>query len=263
MATMTSFNQGQLCWVDLMAKDMAGATDFYSGLFGWDLEEQDTHGGPPYAIFSLNGQQVCGMGEMNEEMMSSGMPPVWNSYIAVDDVQAAVEKAASLGANVVMPPMQVVDAGHMAIVSDPTGAFISFWLPINHCGAQVVNVPGAWCWNELITDDPEAAQSFYSGLFGWTFEKDDNSPNDYWVHLIDDRNNGGLMRKPPEMAQVPNHWSTYFHVEDLPASLEKLQSLGGQVFVPPFEVSVGSIAVVADSQGANFCLIQMSIPPDE
>ena len=263
MATMTAYKQGQLSWVDLMAKDMTAAKEFYCSLFGWDVADQDTQGGPPYAIFTLNGQQVCGMGEMNDEMKSSGMPPVWNSYIAVDDVQNVVEKAASLGANTVMPPMQVMDAGHMAIVSDPTGAFISFWQKINHGGAQIVNVPGTWCWNELVTEDPEVAQKFYGDLFGWTFEKEENSENDYWMHLVDGRNNGGMMRKPAEMAQIPNHWNTYFHVEDISASLEKLQSLGGQIFAPPFEVAVGSISVVADPQGGSFCLIHMSVPPDE
>lgn len=263
MAMMTAYRQGQLSWIDLMAKDMSTAKEFYGSLFGWAVEDQDTQGGPPYAIFTLNDQHVCGLGEMNDEMKSSGMPPVWNSYIAVDDVQAIVEIAASLGAKTVMPPMQVMDAGYMAIVSDPTGAFISFWQKINHGGAQLVNEPGTWCWNEIITDNPEEAQSFYADLFGWTFTKDDSPENDYWVHQLNGRNNGGMMRKPAEMDQIPNHWNAYFHVADIKASLEKLQSLGGQVFAPPFEVSVGTISVVADPQGGSFCLIQLSVPPDE
>lgn len=263
MATMTNYNNGHLCWVDLMAKDAAAAKAFYGGLFGWKAEDQDTQGGPPYSIFTLDGQQVAGLGEMNSEMQASGMPPVWNSYLNVTDLDASTQQAAELGATVVMPPMSVMEAGRMSIIQDPSGAFISLWQKVNHGGAQLANVPNTWVWNELYTDNPEAAMKFYGDLFGWSFEKEPDTPHDYWIHSTADRMNGGLMRKPDEMAQVPPHWNVYFNAADLNASLEKVKELGGSVCVPPFDVAVGKIAVVNDAQGAAFCLIQMLVPVDE
>ena len=44
MATFDSYTHGQFNWVDLMSKDMAGAKAFYTGLFGWDVADQDTQG---------------------------------------------------------------------------------------------------------------------------------------------------------------------------------------------------------------------------
>jgi predicted enzyme related to lactoylglutathione lyase len=263
MATMTSYPNGHLCWVDLMSRERASASAFYCSLFGWEADDQDTDAGPPYTIFTLDGQQVAGLGEMSAAMQASGMPPVWNSYINVDDVDAAAVKAGRLGATVVMPPMDVMEAGRMAVIQDPTGAFISFWQPIGHRGAQLVNVPNTWVWNELYTSDPETALAFFRDLFGWTFEKQAESPHDYWVHSTGKRMNGGLMRKPPEMEQVPSHWNVYFHAADLTATIERLKELGGGVCAPPFDVSVGKIAVVTDPQGAAFCLIQMFVPVDE
>ena len=263
MATMTSYANGHLCWVDLMSRERASAKAFYCGLFGWDADDQDTQGGPPYTIFTLDGQQVAGLGEMSDEMKASGMPPVWNSYINVVEVDAATEKAAELGATVVMPPMDVMQAGRMAAIQDPTGAFVSFWQPLAHCGAQLVNVPNTWVWNELYTSDPETALTFFGDLFGWTFEKQAEAQHDYWIHSTGVRMNGGLMRKPPEMEHVPSHWNVYFHAADLIATLAKLEELGGNIVFPPFDVSVGKIAVVTDPQGAAFCLIQMLVSVDE
>ena len=262
MGTMTSYNNGQFCWVDLMARDAASAKGFYGELFGWASADQDTQGGPLYAIFTLNGQNVAGIGEMNEDMKSSGMPPVWNSYIAVDDVQATTKKAEKLGAKVMMPPFQVVQAGHMSIVQDPTGAHISFWQKIQHSGAQLVNDPGCWVWNELLTRDTAAAQKFYSDLFGWTFDKEDTPEGAYWTFKLGDRLSGGMMEITSKMGQMPPNWSVYFAVADINESTDRIGRLGGQMMRPPYEVSVGHVSVVTDAQGAALDLIQMTVPVD-
>ena len=67
-----------------------------------------------------------------------------------------------------MPPMQVMDAGSMAIFADPTGAAFSAWQAGEHIGARVCNEPDTFSWNELVSRDVEAAKPFYSSVFGWT-----------------------------------------------------------------------------------------------
>ncbi len=263
MPTKTPYSQGQFCWVDLMAHDAAAAKNFYGELFGWQSEDQDTHGGPPYSIFTLDKQQVAGMGEMNDEMKASGRPPVWSSYVDVDDADSVTKKADELGANIIMEPMQVVDAGRMAILQDPTGAFLSLWQPLAHCGAQIVNAPNSWVWNELMTRDPASALKFYGDLFGWEFAKEETGTAAYWNFKLNGRMNGGMLEMTSEMGEIPPHWSVYFAVADIHASTEKLQQLGGRILRPPFEVSVGHICVAMDSQGAAFNLIQMTVPIDE
>ncbi len=262
MGTMSSYSNGQFCWVDLMSREMADAKEFYGELLGWATADQDTQGGPPYALFTLNGQQVAGLGEMNAEMKEAGVPPIWNSYLAVDDLPAVTGRAAELGAQVVVPPLQVVEAGHMAVLQDPTGAHVSLWQKRQHGGAQLVNEPGCWVWNELMTRDPQAAQAFYGELFGWSFEKDDTPTGVYWTFKCSDRLAGGMMEIVPEMGEVPPNWSVYISVADVNAATARLTQLGGQVCRPPFEVSVGHISVVMDAQGAVLNLIQMTVPPD-
>jgi len=50
------------------------------------------------------------------------MPPNWGIYIAVDDCDAKVEKATSLGARTYVPPTDIPNVGRFAVLSDPQGA---------------------------------------------------------------------------------------------------------------------------------------------
>ena len=52
-------------------------------------------------------------------------------------------------------------------------------------------------------------------------------------------------------------WAVYFSVANADFAVDQLRQFGGMVFVPPFEVPVGRIAVVGEVQGALFNLIQL------
>ena len=144
---MQSYQHGVPSWVDLGTPDLTAATAFYSGLFGWQVQA-----GPPesggYAIAELRGKPVAGLGPQ----MNPG-PPFWATYVNVDSADEVIGRVADAGGQVIMPPMDVMDAGRMAILADPLGAVISVWQPANHAGAGLVNEPGTYGWSELITTD--------------------------------------------------------------------------------------------------------------
>ena len=166
MTTFTKYEPGTFSWIDLLTPDAGAAKRFYQGLCGWDAVDNPTDRGGVYVQFTLQDQPVAGMGEMSDEMKASGMPATWNSYVTVQDVDATTARAAELGATIAMPPMQVMDAGRMSILADPTGAHLSLWQPGFHLGAGIVNEPVSLAWNELSTNDTAAASTFYRGLFG-------------------------------------------------------------------------------------------------
>ena len=155
MTIKTEYAPGEFCWVDLMAKEMDAAKAWYADLFGWTYEEQDTGGGPRYGQFYKDGKVVAGLGQMGEEMKGAGMPSMWNSYVSVEDVGAVATRAAELGGSVMMPAMDVMDVGKMAILQSPEGAALAVWQPGKHVGAELCNADGAFCWNELSTRDLE------------------------------------------------------------------------------------------------------------
>ena len=93
----------------------------------------------------------------------------WNTYVAVDDADAAAERATSLGATVVAAPADAGPGGRGATLLDPQGCEIRLWQARRRLGAQVANAPGAWNFSNLHTADLAAAQRFYGDLFGWRF----------------------------------------------------------------------------------------------
>lgn len=244
-----------------MSANMQEAETFYGELFGWQAHPQQT-GGPPYTIFQIGDDQICGMGQLSDEMKSAGTPPVWNSYIHSADIEAASGKITALGGQVMMPPMQVTDAGSMLVFQDPTGAIASLWQPNAHFGADLTNVVNTWSWNDLATTNAEAARTFYGDLFGWTFEDAGDSPMPYASILNGDRKNGGLFPLP-DGDQRPSCWNVYFSVDDADKAADKIKQLGGNIFMEPFDIpGTGRMGVAADAHGAAFCFMAMTVEPD-
>jgi len=257
MPARDSYAQGTPNWVDLQTTDQAGAKTFYSGVFGWAFDDQPMDAGAVYSIAKIGDGQVAAIAPQSPELTAAGAPPMWNTYLAVDSVDDATAKVAAAGGTVAMEPFDVMDAGRMSFVLDPSGAAVAFWQANQHIGSSLVNEPGAVIWNELITDNP-AAVTFYEQVLGVTTTTVDMGGNKYTMFQVGDKEVGGTT--PPQMAGVPNHWHVYFAVADADATAAKVRQLGGSVMVEPFDTPIGKMAVVTDPQGAVFSLFQARPP---
>lgn len=259
MVTRTSYEHGTPSWIDLMTPDVDGARAFYGGLFGWTADETtDDDGALLYVNLRKDGKLVAGLGEQPPEM--AGMPPVWSTYVAVDNVDDVLEKVPAAGGTVMMPGMDVMeDVGRMAIFHDPTGAVIGLWQAGTHLGAERVNEPDTWFWNELLTRDVDTAKAFYSAVFDWDWNGMDMGPMGTYHVVAGGESDGlaGMMAMPAEMPeQVPNHWMIYVMVADADATAARAVELGGQVVQPPFDTPVGRQAVLHDPAGGSFSIMQ-------
>lgn len=255
MPQRTSYAQGTPSWVDLGAPDVDAAAEFYGALFGWEAtpatDPPEASGG--YRILSLHGRRVGGL----MALMAPDQPPAWTTYIAVDDADAVVAKVIKHGGIVVVPAMDVMEAGRMACFIDPTGAFLGIWQAGENTGAEIVNEPGTFGWNELVTRDVKAAKKFYPAVFGVKAAGRKNAGSHYTVWNVDGTPVGGLLemddRWPPD---VPSHWMTYFVVEDADATTSMAEVLGGAIVVGPFDVpDIGRIGVITDLGGAVFSIV--------
>ncbi|MGW1075852.1 VOC family protein [Streptomyces sp. NPDC002537] len=254
---------GTPCWVDLMVPDQQAALDFYRDLFGWQGET-----GPPetggYAVCSLNGKPVAGiMTAMNPDGSKPDPTPptVWTTYIATADVDAAEKAITGNGGQVMMPGMDVLELGRMAVASDPTGAVFGLWQAKDFPGAGVVNEPGAIIWNELNTRDTAAASAFYTKALGITAAPMEGADG-YFALNVDGRTVGGMQSLanidgPPD---APSHWLTYFSVDDTDSTVAALVRAGGNVLKPAFDMMAGRMAVVQDPQGGVFAVIDATGP---
>lgn len=258
MVTRTSYDHGTPSWIDLMTTDVDGAVAFYGGLFGWTADPtHDDDGALVYVNLRKDGSLVAGLGEQSPEM--AGLPPVWSTYVAVDDVDDVLARVADAGGQVMMPGMDVMeDVGRMAILADPTGAVVGLWQAGTHLGAEVVNEADTWFWNELLTRDVDTAKGFYGDVLGWDYDAMDMGPMGTY-HVVKGGPEGvaGLMAMPGEMPdQVPNHWMVYFMVADADATVAKALELGGQVVQPAMDTPVGRQAILHDPAGGSFSVMQ-------
>jgi hypothetical protein len=252
MGERTSYTPGTFSWVDLNTPDQDGAKTFYQGLFGWTPDDRSVGDGVVYTMEQLRGKSVAAISPQMEDQRKMGLPPIWNSYVTVESADDSAARAGELGATVHAPPFDVMDVGRMAVIQDPQGAFFMIWQPKTTIGAELVNTPGAFCWNELYTSDLDAAKEFYSGLFGWEWQPFENSPDPYFVIMNNGKGNGGIRGlAEPDM---PPNWLVYFVVDDIDQGLSKLGELGGQKMMGPVDIGVAKIAIVQDPQGGTFAL---------
>ena len=252
MVEMTDYASGTPSWVDVSTPNMGATKTFYGGLFGWEGTTYPEMGG--YTNFTLRGKLVCGAAPTQ----SPDQHPAWGTYISVDDADGTAQAVREHGGQVAMPPMDVNALGRMAICIDPTGAFFGLWQPGQHKGAQLVNEPGSFGWNELDTRDMEAAKAFYTKVFPWTAKTSGEGAESYTEWQLDGRSiAGGVVINESFPPNVPPNWLTYFVVTDSDATVAKAKELGGTAIMPGMDTDQGRIAVLADPHGAVFAVIQM------
>jgi predicted enzyme related to lactoylglutathione lyase len=109
--------------VELNTTNLSGAKSFYSNLFGWTLSDAPI--GPAGSYTMINVGEGTGGGMMTHPV--PGAPSSWLAYVGVEDIQAATEKARALGGKVMREPLEVMGAGWLSIIIDPTGAALGMW----------------------------------------------------------------------------------------------------------------------------------------
>ncbi|MCX3060074.1 VOC family protein [Streptomyces beihaiensis] len=249
------------CWADLSTPDPQAAALFYEALFGWHARPVDDPAGGGYAVFALDrpdGPQVCGV----RPVTAPKQPAAWLPYFQTAGIDAVTSRVRGNGGRVVAGPMGVLDQGRLAVCQDRAGAAFGLWEPAEHAGFQAVDVPGGFCWFELLTRDTEGAVDFFQSVLGWGARRCPAGPGSpaHTEWTVADETFGGMLDMasagmPPE---VPPHWNLYVAVTDPDAVARRCAELAGQVLVEPRTVEPGRFAVLADPQGATFSVMRFA-----
>jgi predicted enzyme related to lactoylglutathione lyase len=250
MGERTRYDPGAFCWVGLATSDVAAAKAFYGSLFGWRAEDLEAGVAGTYTMLRHRGKEVAILYRQQPEARAAGAPPHWTSYISIEDADATATRAEQLGgAAVFRAAFDVLDAGRVAAIGDPTGAVVSLWQPRSRLGAELVNDTGALCWNELATTDIERAKSFFGQLLGWEYETDESG----YVSVMNAGSlNGGMREQTEQERRAPHAWLPYFTVDSAEESERQAVQLGGRGLLPTADWPRGRYAVIADPQGAAF-----------
>ncbi|MFI1912075.1 VOC family protein [Nocardia sp. NPDC020380] len=244
---------GTPCWVDCQVDDPAKAGEFYSELFGWDVQGGGEESGG-YLMALRDGEAVAGIGPKPE----TGVPSVWTTYFAVTDADACAGQVAAAGGRMLVPPFDVMEFGRMFVAADAAGAPFAVWEARAHNGAAVHNEHGGYVWNDLHTGEFEAAKTFYGDVFGFTFTEFGTDGMRYASFtppgqrdsvggINDDSANGHAPDRP--------YWLTWFQFDGIDGGLTRAAELGATVLMEAQDSPFGRMAILAAPQGELFGLL--------
>ena len=261
-ATPTSERHlGKWVWYDLLTHDGEVTERFYSELFGWEFDEP-VDDDSPFRAISLRGTPIAGMFVVPEgdERVSRAR---WVPYVSVADVDDAVRFVEGQGGEVLAEAQNLEDRGRLAVVEDPQGAVFGVLHSTSGDPADLDAAPGGFLWTELWTRDVQEAVNFYHGLAGYSHVvMDFPSGGDYDVLQAEELPRAGVLRLPFE--GVDPNWLPYVLVDDPHAIAQRVEELGGTVFLgPDEELRSGSVAIIIDPSGAALTIQQWPIPGEE
>jgi predicted enzyme related to lactoylglutathione lyase len=255
MAVTASTLLGRPVWYELMTTDMKAAESFYKTVVGWTAGPFDGAGAPYTALSRSGDVAVGGILEKPSEVKA---PPFWAMYVAVPNLETAVAEITTRGGQTHTGVISVEGVGRMQLLMDPQGAAFYIIEPASQeQRPDAAPEIGDASWHELMTTDAAAAMRFYQEVFGWTPDRamDMGPMGTYQIFSRQNRQIGGMMNKPKELANVPPHWQIYFRVPDVDAAAERVKAAGGKVINGPMDVPDGDRVLNAmDPQGAAFGL---------
>lgn len=250
---------GTPTWIDLSSDDRGSTHDFYRELFGWtftDTGEESHH----YEMVDNAGASVCGyMGTEGMTCPDGGpIPSEWDVYLAVDDLDARLARAAARGVTPLFPPVRMPGLGAFAVLVDPTGAKVGMWESLGFDGYEFTGAPGSPVWFELMSTDFDASVDFYRDVFDFDVAMMPVGPEAgpdfrYATNGAGERACAGICNARPVLPEgADSYWRVYFAVESADPAAERIVELGGQVLDGPMDSPFGRFATVGDPQGAQF-----------
>jgi predicted enzyme related to lactoylglutathione lyase len=240
---------GKFVWHNLITPDAEAAREFYSAVFGWELE---TMAGGAYTTVSRGGRALGGIVDASKQEN----PPrssVWLAGVSVPNVDDMVSQAVGAGAKQIMAPTDISDVGRIAVIIDPDGAVLQLIDSKDGDPPDTPALENTWLWHEMISDDPAASAEFYRSLLGYEVTALGAEDPSYQLLSRDGVPRAGIFENPFEDTRPA--WVPYIRVENPSALLPKVEANGGRVIIQPSEkLRAGTVALILDPSGAPIAL---------
>ncbi|MBT2506037.1 VOC family protein [Streptomyces sp. ISL-98] len=249
MSLVTTYQpDGTPTWIDLDVPDIARAREFYRTLFGWEFSRTPTEAGG-YTTCLLRGLPVAGL----RPAPASEAPPLWRMYFATQDCDDTAKRVVDAGGTLLPSPPGVAALARTALAKDSVGAEFGLWQGDTHPGCQIVNEPASLVRNDLATPAPGPARDFYTAVFGFTLDGNDDLPGFDFTFLRrpDGHEIGGIFGDPGASSSA---WQTTFEVADTDALVEGAVAAGGTAGATS-DSPYGRTAEITDPFGTRFSVI--------
>ncbi|GAA4418812.1 VOC family protein [Actinokineospora soli] len=245
---------GKPCWVELATRDPAGSAAFYSAVFGWEYRIGDDG----YRVALADGTPVAGL-----YTPQGDQPDLWTLYLTVHDTNNTADRVRQLGGEVLAEPREIPGQGGLLVAADPSGGPTGFWRQ-DRGWSLGTGFPGAFTWADLYTWDGDAADAFYTALFGFeTTQIGDGTVYDYTTWSMGGEDVLGRLRMGREFPRDREpYWMVFFEADPatgVDALCRVALTHGGAIAVPPFDSPYGRSAVLRDPRGAEFSVLDRSV----
>ena len=251
-------HDGKVVWRDLLTNTPEESRRFYGELFGWEFENPGIDigagGEGAYMLIRHDGHLIGGMVDTKSLGKRENISQ-WITTMSVSDIDAAADRVAAAGGNIMTPPRSIGSRGRMAVVADATGAIFAMVQTNDGDPPDREPVNDSWLWDELWTNDVDKATNFYQEVVGFqhTDHDIDDSDHDYRVLKMNDTPRAGVLPNPFE-GELPV-WVNYLRVEDPSAVTARVEGLGGHILVEAQERAIGGeVAFIAGPSGAGVAL---------
>ncbi|MFD6324894.1 VOC family protein [Streptomyces sp. NPDC058442] len=250
--------EGTPCWADATFDDVEAAKTFYGDVLGRTFGASSKSGGHLQAY--ADGKAVAAV---VPTVPGQEGPSQWCLYLAVRDAAATAVRIGDNGGEPLMEPMRVGDFGTMRPARGPGGAVFGLWRAGIHEGFGATAVPGAYCWAEVFTRNPEKTDVFFSTVFSCRSKRLEGE-TDLRIHGLGERPVPGRMKMtegfPPE---VPPYVDVCFTVRDCDEAVTLATERGGILRFGPMDTPFVRFAALGDPQGANFSVIGITTTTGE
>lgn len=248
-------HNGKLVWVDLLTTDIQRAAAFYTSVFGW---QSNTASDDTYVELSHDGRVMSSIVLYEDDQASDG-DARWLVSMSVPDVDAAVDKVAANGGQILEAATDLPDRGRYAVISDSQGALAMLLRATGGDPGDSAPIPDEWAFAELWTDDVEAAVSFYQKVIGYKVARvPGNSGTERIVLGTDGKARATVVKLPWD--DVEPNWLPHIAVASMSSTLQRIIDAGGTVLVRSGETDkAGTAAIAMDPTGGVFAIQQWEV----
>lgn len=238
-------------WADLSTFDIDLATQFYTELFGWKVDQLDDD----YRLCKAEKHNAAGLYPMPVKFQKIGLPSFWMSYLRVADINATVCSAEEHGGRIEVMPEPAPGGGLVALIRDPAGAGFTCYEGPDPGGRADNGKTGQMVWNELHVSDITLVRDFYSGIFGWSIEQSADDKNLYDIFNKSREAISAIQVTSNDLKGDKEYWGVYFSVGSFSEFTNKLARVGGEVIAEQARGAERSLLTL-DSQGAAFYVVE-------
>jgi hypothetical protein len=245
----------------LFAADLGPERRFYSDVFGWRFVTVDTDPGAYELIYA--GEQAIGGAWRKSAATDATQGARWLHVMSVSDVDKAATQTIAAGGKVMVTPRQLSGRGMAAVLSDPEGARFGVLHTDNGDPTDAFPTLNTWLWHELWAKDADRISGYYRAVGGYLLAPQSRTAPPDEIRL----EAGGYPRAAiiqVEAIDLPSAWLAYVRVEDLAATLARVESAGGEILVAPDpQIRDGRVAIIRDPLGAALGIAQWSAAEEE